>query len=280
MASSAPAPKAVREYKTERLARLLKDYAEVNIQQVYEHGFIREELEQFAIAQGLMGSKADKWWKDDAIGGAIDLLKRLGVLTKNPHNTHFQVTISGSLPLSKANTMAIQLLQAGKSQQEIFQHYRTYAENADPSIGTIYRELKKRDTHWRKVNKKLATTPDDTPTMKRAGWVRGAASDSLGSVCQITADPMYVMVDGKQLDNGVDSSHIVPLETLKRWGFKHFDSPHCIRLLRVDYHRRNDSGVSLVKDNPNLKVIPEFADSHAKADVLRDLLDLLTAVEG
>jgi len=238
---------------------------------VFQQGIERQALEQFAISRGLITNIADKWWRDDSIGSAVGTLKLLGVLTDTPINMHFQVNVKPSL----ANIAALQVLASGGSQEEIFKAKRDYAEKEVPEIGTLYKELKKRDARWRKANDKLSAGNDDTPTMKRAGWVRSETIKCLGSVCQITGDPVYV--DAK--DNGIDASHIVPLEVAARYGYKHFDSPHGMRLLRVDLHRRNDSGVAFAKNHANLRTPPEFKDSHDMADKLREWLDLLESTQ-
>ena len=251
----------------EDLVRLLDKYL---TKHAYSDGYVghieRDDLIQFAKDLGLEGRVST-----DGIGSAKKVLIGLGRVK----DIDYVWQVNAYTDLTKANQTAFDIVLGGGSVAEGLKAKRDLAKKDNIRMEEIYESLATREYYWRLEDKKKRG--QQLPTIKtidgREAWVRDAAGRYLGDTCQITGDPVYV--NGK--DNGVDASHIVSLELLQRWGFPPLNSPHVIRLLRADIHRRNDSGIALAKDNPSLKTPERFKDSHAKAEELRQLLELMEA---
>lgn len=247
----------------EDLVRLLDKYLTKHADSNGYVGHIeRDRLIEFAKDLGLEGRVST-----DGIGSAKKALIGLGRVQDIDYV--WQVNSS----ISAANQTALTIVRNGGKVSDGLQAKREVAKKDNIRIEEIYESLATREYYWRLEDKKKMGL--QLPTTKtnegRESWVRDAAARYLGDVCQVSGDPMYV--EGK--DNAIDASHIASLELLQRWGFAPLNSPHVIRLLRADIHRRNDSGVALVKDNPNLKTPERFKDSHVKAEELRRLLELM-----
>jgi hypothetical protein len=248
------------------LVRLLKDYCTVHANsQGYVGPIERDNLDVFAKEKGLPIPNRD------CIGTAKKELVALGFVKDIDREWYI------NLRISVANQTALEIVMAGGTLSEGKKAKRECAKEDNPLVEELYISLKRKDDLLRKEDKKEAKnklayqTDESTASEGRESWVRDAAIRDLGGVCQVTGEP--ASIGGK--DNGVDAAHIASLELLNRWGFSPLNSPHNIRLLRADIHRRNDSGLALAKDAPTLKTPERFIASHTEADELQRLLVLL-----
>jgi hypothetical protein len=248
------------------LVRLLKEYCVAHANsQGYVGPIERDSLDVFAKDAGLPIPNRD------CIGTAKKELVALGFVKDIDREWYINLCISA------ANQTALEIVMAGGTLSEGKKAKREFASKDNPRIEELYISLKDKDDLWRKEAKKetknkLAYQDDTAKTADgRESWVRDAAIRDLGGVCQVTGEP--ASIGGK--DNGIDAAHIDSLELLNRWGFGPLNSPHTIRLLRADIHRRNDSGLALAKDAPTLKTPERFIASHTEADELQRLLVLL-----
>lgn len=264
--------KTSRGHSDMELPLLVLDYCRTHMNSAghVEGGVVRQELYDYAqsreMSANLTARLAKQGWTD-GLGSAKKALIALGAVK----DIDRQMWVN--LSISEANQVALRIVAAGGSLEDGLESKREFAKVNDPRIEELYTILQLRNDGWCREEKKSISR--QTPTTKtsegRESWARDAAVKYLGGVCQVSGDPMYV--NGR--DNAVDAIHIVALELLQSWGFPALNSPHVLRLLRADIHRRNDSGVSLAKDSPTLKTPPQFADSHAMADELRHRLELL-----
>ncbi len=255
----------MKKISGESLVRLLDMYCTKHADSSGYVGHIeRDNLIQFAKDMGLEGRVST-----DGIGSAKKDLISLGRV--KDINYVWEITTA----ISSANQVALDIVRGGGKIAEGFKAKRELAKKDNGQIEEIYESLSIREYYWRLEDKKKLgrTTPTENTGEGREAWVRNSAMRYLGDACMVTGDPVYI--GGK--DNGIDAAHITGLDLLQRWGFPPLNSPHVIRLLRADIHRRNDSGVIRVKDTPTLNTPERFKDSHAKAEELRRLLELMEA---
>jgi hypothetical protein len=253
----------MKKISGEELVKLLESFC---VKRADPQGYVghieRDDLIQYAKDLGLDGRVST-----DSIGSAKKHLIALGrvkdvdyVWELTPH-------------MSLANKTALDVVLAGGTMKDALGAKRALAKQDNIHIEELFESLALREHYWLLEDKKELgrSSPTEKTEEGREAWTRDAAMRYLGNACMISGDPVYV--NGK--DNGVDAAHVLPLELLQRWGFRPLNSPHVIRLLRADIHRRDDSGVAPVKDNPLLKTPDRFKDSHAKAEELKRLLGLM-----
>jgi hypothetical protein len=255
------------------LIGLLKKYLSTHADVVRESGIERDELRQWLKAEGYIDFVTSDI-RIDSIGSAMQKLLAVGFVRKARFGHHFEVVTH----LSSINQRANEIIDNGGTWKAIQMAKRAYAKETCPQIETLFGKLQLFDRKWRIENKRGDAPLGNCPTAEEAreSWTQKAACSAFHSRCAITGEPVY---DEKGRANGVEAAHIVAASGLNNYGFSALNSPHNLRLLRADLHRKNDSGAALAKNNKDLKTPEEFKESHAMADELRELLELLESVQ-
>ncbi len=235
-----------------QLAQKIKAYAMANPAAIKNDGIVRDELVKF-VGQPI---------SIDAIGSTMqNYILPLGFMTKSSvPGEHWLIEVA----LTAMNQVANDIFDSGAPWRMVMAGKRAEAEKADGCIKLLINEITPHEKAWKKVYGSCPQS-DTGRDRKSREW----AIQEFG-VCQITGEPPY---DEIGRDRGCDGCHIVGVDLMMRNGFNSLNSPYNLRLLRVDLHRKNDSGVNLAKNDPNLKTPEKYILPHMWADELRERLE-------